>query len=172
MLHCGFVNCASPVDTACFVTGVGFRQWIWHFKNLSFSVLTASVAQVTVFWLLTTRVMTLFRLFGETYGWLNLIHSPEDVSPEPFSFTPEREVVPSSETLTLPYYPIKHKCPEDYHVSNITVQPGRRHAHTSLGAYPASSLVKLCLMKYMNTTYVQEFVFHNKLHGAETFLRS
>jgi hypothetical protein len=68
VLQCGFVNCALPVDTARFVTGDGFRQWLLHLKIVSFSALTASVAQVAVFWFLTTRVMTLFRLFEETYG--------------------------------------------------------------------------------------------------------
>ena len=43
--------------------------------------------------------------FGETCGWLNLIHSPEGVSPEPLSSTPEIVVVRSSEMLALLYYP-------------------------------------------------------------------
>ena len=89
------------------------------------------------------------------------------MSPEPLSFTPEIEVVASSETSALPYYPVQHKCLEDYHVSNIAFEPGRRRTHTSLGVYPVSSLVKLRLMKYMNTTYVQECVFRYKIYGAE-----
>lgn len=94
------------------------------------------------------------------------------MSREPVSFTPEIEVVPSSETLALPYYPIQHKCLEDYHVSKIALEPGRRRPHTSLGIYRVSSLVKLRLMKCMKTTYVQECVFYNKIQGEETFLRS
>jgi hypothetical protein len=62
------VNCALPVDTAHFFTDDGFRQWIRHLKIVSFSALTANVAQVAVFWFLTTRVTTLFRIFEETYG--------------------------------------------------------------------------------------------------------
>jgi hypothetical protein len=68
--------------------GNGFKRWIWYLKIVSFPAVTASVAQLTVFWFLTVRVMSLFRLMEKPSGWLNLIQSPEDESPEPRSFIP------------------------------------------------------------------------------------